>query len=138
MNDDAQEDFDREHRAAQAALNRKRIPIPEGKTMRYESTMDSSERYMCDKVWIDRLTGNEVLRYDAADPANMFASDWDRLIFYRPKEKYHSCGWVMLVYGNNGYDVISDYVVNPTMTIILKDAEELTKQLEAEDSQHVS
>ena len=68
--DDAQEDFDREHRAAQAALQRKRIPIPKGMVMRYESTMDQSERYMCDKVWIERLTGQEVFRYDAADPAN--------------------------------------------------------------------
>lgn len=68
--DEAQKDFEREHRAAQAALQRKHIPIPEGKTMRYQSTMDSSDRYLCDKVWIDRLTGQEVLRYDAADPAN--------------------------------------------------------------------
>lgn len=70
LKDETQEDFDREHRAAQAALCRKRIPIPEGKTMRYQSTVDQSERYMCDKVWVDRLTGHEVLRYDAADPAN--------------------------------------------------------------------
>ena len=68
--DDAQEDFDREHRAAQAALQRKRTHVPEGKTMRYEYVYDNSDRYTCDKVWIDRLTGNEVLRYDAADPAN--------------------------------------------------------------------
>lgn len=68
--DDAQEDFEREHRYAQAALNRKHIEIPDGKVMRYESTYDQSEERMCDKVWIDRLTGKEVLRYDAADPAN--------------------------------------------------------------------
>ena len=66
--DEAQEDFDREHRYAQAALNRKRVPIPDGKVMRYEYTYD--EREDCDKVWVDRLTGNVVLRYDAADPAN--------------------------------------------------------------------
>lgn len=70
MRDEAQEDFDREHRAAQAALHRKRISIPEGKTMRYQSVYDESESHMCDKVWIDRLTGQEVFRYDAADPAN--------------------------------------------------------------------
>lgn len=68
--DDAQEDFEREHRAAQRALQRRRIEIPPGKTMRYASTYDESERYMCDKVWVDRLTGREVMRYDAADPAN--------------------------------------------------------------------
>lgn len=68
--DEAQADFEREHRYAQAALQRKRIEIPDGMTMRYECTYDMSEDLMCDKVWIDRLTGAEVLRYDAADPAN--------------------------------------------------------------------
>ena len=66
--DEALEDADREHRLAQAALNRKRVAIPDGKVQRYESTYD--EREDCDKVWIDRLTGKEVMRYDAADPAN--------------------------------------------------------------------
>ena len=68
--DEAQEDFEREHRYAQAALNRKRVDLPDGKVMRYESVYDESEDLMCDKVWIDRLTGREVMRYDAADPAN--------------------------------------------------------------------
>lgn len=68
--DDAQEDFEREHRYAQAALNRKHIDVPNGKVMRYEFVYDQSEDLMCDKVWIDRFTGKEVLRYDAADPAN--------------------------------------------------------------------
>lgn len=68
--DEALEDADREHRYAQAALRRKRIEIPDGKVMRYDYVYDESEDCMCDKVWIDRLTGKEVLRYDAADPAN--------------------------------------------------------------------
>jgi hypothetical protein len=68
--DEAQEDFEREHRYAQAALNRKRVEIPDGKVQRYDFVYDESEDLMCDKVWIDRLTGHEVLRYDAADPAN--------------------------------------------------------------------
>jgi hypothetical protein len=68
--DDAQEDADREHRLAQRALNRKCVDLPPGKVMRYESVYDESEECMCDKVWIDRLTGHEVMRYDAADPAN--------------------------------------------------------------------
>lgn len=66
--DEALEDADREHRLAQRALRRKRVDIPDGKVLRYESTYDESED--CDKVWVDRLTGREVLRYDAADPAN--------------------------------------------------------------------
>lgn len=68
--DEALEDAAREHRYAQAALHRKRKPTPEGKTLRYEYTYDESDEYTCDKVWIDRLTGKVVLRYDAADPAN--------------------------------------------------------------------
>lgn len=70
MRDEAQEDFDREHRYAQRVLQRKIIPIPNGKTMRYVRVMDASEECMADNVWIDRLTGKEVFRYDAADPAN--------------------------------------------------------------------
>jgi hypothetical protein len=70
QDDEAQQDFDREHRLAQAALQRKRIDIPAGKVMRYESVYDQSEDLMCDMVWIDRLTDKEVMRYDAADPAN--------------------------------------------------------------------
>lgn len=69
--DEAQEDFENEHRYAQAQLQRKRVPVPKGKTLRYEWLYDESGGpTMCDKVWIDRLTGHEVMRYDAADPAN--------------------------------------------------------------------
>ena len=46
--------------------------------------------------------------------AEMFLADWDRLYLYRPgkdaKEGHY--GWVFLVYGNDGYDVISDYTCN--------------------------
>ena len=68
--DDAEDDFEREHRYAQAALQRKRVSICDGMVMRYEYVYDQSEYLMCDKVWIDRLTGKEVMRYDVADPAN--------------------------------------------------------------------
>lgn len=68
--DEAQLDFEREHRYAQAALQRRHIDVPDGKAKRYEYVYDESEERMCDKVWIDRLTGREVMRYDAADPAN--------------------------------------------------------------------
>lgn len=70
MTDEALEDLEREHRYAQNALKRKRISVPTGKTLRYESTTDCSEEGMADVVWIDRLTGKEVFRYDGADPAN--------------------------------------------------------------------
>lgn len=61
-------DFDRWHRLTQRALQLKRINVPDGRVRRYEYVYD--EEYMCNKVWVDRLTGKEVMRYDAADPAN--------------------------------------------------------------------
>lgn len=64
---------------------------------------------------------------------NMFAADDDRLSFFSQGNTKEHIGWVHLVYGNEGYDVISDYIVNPTMESLLKGAEELTKQLEKED-----
>ena len=71
--DEAQEDFDREHRyACRPHFQRKRIDAPAGKHDNALRALlyDQSEEFMCDKVWIDRLTGKEVMRYDAADPAN--------------------------------------------------------------------
>lgn len=62
---------------------------------------------------------------------NMFASDWDRLFIYRPA-KIHQVGWVMLVYGNDGWDVISDYLCSSAMNLILKRAQELAKTLQKE------
>lgn len=62
--DEAQEDFDREYRLAQRALQRKRIEIPTGKVMRYEFTYDQSEDLMCDKVWI-YIAGGYILRLPA-------------------------------------------------------------------------
>lgn len=64
---------------------------------------------------------------------NMFAADYDRLDFGRPDD-HKLYGWVMLVYGNDGYDVISDYIVNPVTKSVLKGAEALTQQLEKEDA----
>ena len=39
--------------------------------------------------------------------AAMFQGDEDRLHMYNPTNQY--IGWVYFVYGNDGYDVISDY-----------------------------
>lgn len=43
--------------------------------------------------------------------AAMFAADDDRLYVYE-LDKVRPLGWVYFVYGNDGYDVISDYTVN--------------------------
>jgi len=68
---------------------------------------------------------------------NMFAADEDRIIFHEildGKPRMISCGWVLLIYGNDGYDVISDYVVNNVTEKVLRGAEDLTKKLEQEDT----
>lgn len=46
--------------------------------------------------------------------AQMFQTDDEYLHFYREGDdpKDGSFGWVRFVYGNDGYDVISDYTVN--------------------------
>jgi hypothetical protein len=40
----------------------------------------------------------------------MFATDEEHLLFYNEEGK--KVGWVWFVYGNDGYDVISDYTTN--------------------------
>ncbi len=41
--------------------------------------------------------------------SEMFATDEERLIFYKEDKRF---GWVFLVYGNGGWDVIADYTTN--------------------------
>lgn len=43
--------------------------------------------------------------------AAMFATDEDTLHVFRPG-KGRPFGWIFFVYGNSGYDVISDYTTN--------------------------
>jgi hypothetical protein len=42
----------------------------------------------------------------------MFAADEDRLYVYKKPDDKKAFGWVLFIYGNDGYDVISDYTVN--------------------------
>lgn len=55
----------------------------------------------------------------------MFATDDERLLLYR---KGRAGGWVSLVYGNDGFDVISDYTTN--LEGVLKPANELADRME--------
>lgn len=41
--------------------------------------------------------------------AAMFATDDEHLLLYKDDKRV---GWVYLVYGNDGWDVVSDYTVN--------------------------
>ena len=38
-------------------------------------------------------------------------------------------GWIMLVHGNDGWDVLADHADNPTMTGLLAQADALAEEL---------
>jgi len=53
----------------------------------------------------------------------MFSTDEDYFYFYASDDaKSPRVGWVRFIYGNSGYDVISDYSDNPTTEDILATA----------------
>lgn len=55
--------------------------------------------------------------------AEMFATDDEHLLFY----KNGKCvGWVYFVYGNDGYDVVSDYTTN--LDEVMNGANELSNR----------
>jgi hypothetical protein len=57
----------------------------------------------------------------------LMETDMDKLYVYR-NETY--VGWILFVYGNDGYDVISDYVANKQIEEILKQPHKLAARLE--------
>ena len=59
-------------------------------------------------------------------------TDMEYLIFYKGESKI---GWVMLVYGNSGWDVVADHTDTVEMCELLKGAEALAEQLELENAQ---
>jgi len=60
--------------------------------------------------------------------AGLFTTDDDRLLFFRPGEA-QPCGWVWLVYGNDGWDVVNDYTTN--LESVMKPADKLADRLGA-------
>ena len=56
-----------------------------------------------------------------------FSTDADALVIYDNDKRL---GFVSLVYGNCGWDVISDYTANDDMENLLKGADELASKLE--------
>jgi hypothetical protein len=70
--DEALEDERRERMYAEREFaGKSSAPMPkDGKIARYWSFYDQDDDTVCDKVWVDRKTGERVMRYDAADPAN--------------------------------------------------------------------
>ncbi len=66
--------------------------------------------------------------------AQMFQTDEEHLFFYVPTPggplSKKQLGWVQLVYGNDGWDVISDYTANEFMETTLKPAYVLSNKYE--------
>jgi hypothetical protein len=60
--------------------------------------------------------------------ASMFSVDEEHLIV-RHAETGERIGYIYLVYGNDGHDVICDYTTSPRMEEILKDANTLADRL---------
>jgi hypothetical protein len=56
-----------------------------------------------------------------------FSTDQDALIIYRDDKRI---GFVSLIYGNSGWDVISDYTASDDMEKLLSGADALADQLE--------
>jgi len=56
-----------------------------------------------------------------------YATDYDKLYFHNHIGR---AGWVFLVYGNDGWDLINDYVATPEIEAIIKGAEDLATCME--------
>ncbi len=59
---------------------------------RYIRVMDCPDRFTADICWIDTITGEEILRYDGADPANTkeeYGAVPDEIIFARKGLNIH-------------------------------------------------
>jgi hypothetical protein len=55
-----------------------------------------------------------------------FSTDQDALVFFKDGNRL---GWVSLIYGNSGWDVISDYVANDEIEALLTGANALADKL---------
>ena len=57
--------------------------------------------------------------------ATLFATDEETIYFFKKTETSGYSGWFRLVYGNDGYDVISNYTDNAPSRDIVAGAEKL-------------
>jgi hypothetical protein len=80
---------------------------------------------------IDLFDGEEVVLHKGTNAdaimAGMFSSDDDMLFLHKDGKRI---GSVWLIYGNGGYDVVSDYSMS--LHDLLQGAGQLAEQLEAE------
>lgn len=87
------------------------------------------ERAICGRLVLALLAAGYALRADQEGEwggprsedareiaGQLFACDMEDIFVYRPSGDsptgWFRCGWVQLVYGNDGHDVISDYTTN--------------------------
>ena len=74
-----------------------------------------------------------------AKPTTSFAAvmrwmgecDEDRVLVYRTKTDERPIGWVYLIYGNSGWDVVNDYTTN--IADQMKQANELANRLDPDN-----
>lgn len=59
------------------------------------------------------------------------ACDEERVYIYQRGDKARCVGSILLVYGNDGYDVIADHSDNGTLAMILVNAEKLSEVIES-------
>lgn len=60
--------------------------------------------------------------------ASMMLADDDKVMLYDQNRQY--VGWVWFVYGNDGWDVISDYTTNLDKLGLMTEAEKVAKHYE--------
>lgn len=79
---------------------------------------------------ISVFDGEEVVNSPVNDAeliiADMFSTDIERLEVYRAGDYERRVGWVLFVYGNDGWDVICDYTTN--LEPALKEADLLAEK----------
>ena len=82
------------------------------------------------RVSVDYERGSDTVVTSLKEPeiiAALFACDEEWLLVTRDGE-VKPCGWVYLVYGNDGWDVISDYTTN--LETALSNAFNVSKEYE--------
>lgn len=79
---------------------------------------------------ISVFDGEEIVNSPSNDVdsimEDMFSTDIDQLEVYRVDDYDNRAGWVLFVYGNDGWDVMCDHTTN--LEPALKDADELAEK----------
>lgn len=80
---------------------------------------------------VSHHNGEEYTVRCSRDPAAIMAviAQTDEETLTIRKENMQRVGWVHLVYGNDGHDVIADHTDNPEMTALLSGATSLADQI---------